>query len=78
MMDATGNSYGPIVLFWLVYTEFFYGIGRNRTLILGLKIMVSPVRIRVSPLLEVLQISRKHKRRLLSDYILDDSLTTTR
>jgi hypothetical protein len=39
-----------MVLCWLVYAEFFDGIGRNRTPILGLKIMVSPVRFRVSPL----------------------------
>jgi hypothetical protein len=49
-LDTTGNTYGPKVLFWLIYAEFPDGIGRNRTLILGLKIMVSPVRFRVSPL----------------------------
>jgi hypothetical protein len=49
-LDAMGRPYGPKVLLWLIYGEFSEGLGRNRTLILGLKIMVSPVRIRVSPL----------------------------
>src|SRR5918997_324814 len=50
-LDATGKSYGPKVLFWLVYAQFSDGIGRSRTLISGLKIMMPPVRFRVSPLL---------------------------
>jgi hypothetical protein len=43
-----------------MYAEFPDGIGRNRTLILGLKIMVSPVRFRVSPLLFCIDLQVKH------------------
>ena len=58
---TTGNWYGPKVLVWPIYAEFSDGIGCNRRLILGLKIMVSPVRIRVSPLLFSRDLQVKHR-----------------
>ncbi len=58
---AAGNDFASLARSRLTLATYWYRVGRDDTYLRGLKIMVSPVRIRVPPLIKVLQIEKKQK-----------------
>jgi hypothetical protein len=56
---AAGNDFASLARSRLTLATYWYRVGRDDTYLRGLKIMVSPVRIRVPPLLKVLRTAGK-------------------